>query len=118
MFDVILNKIKECAEAELVDRVKDTHKECVIARLEPKSYDEGVCHSRLEILCVSKTYERALLSFDSICKGFDELPDEENEILDIDLKSTVIKYDTVTGMTRLFGVFDAYTEVIRDDFEE
>lgn len=118
MFDLILNKIKECVNQEILDRPKRADRECVIVKLQPQSYDEGVCLSRLEILCVGKTYEKALLDFDAICKGLDSLADEENEVLDIDLKSTVIKYDTVTGMTRLLGVFDAYTEVEHDDFEE
>ncbi len=118
MFDIILNKIKECVSEQVLPRPYDTRKESVIVKLEPQSYDSGVCKSKLEVLCVSKTYERALLNFDAICQGLDTLPNEENEILEIELKSTVIKYDTVTGMTRLLGVFETYTEVIRDDFEE
>lgn len=118
MFDVILNKIKECAQAQVLSRVSELDKESVIVKLEPSSYDAGVCVSRLELVCVAKSYERALLCFDRICAGLDELPAEAGEVLDIELKSTVIKYDTVSGMTRLLGVFDAYTEVIYDDADE
>ena len=118
MFDVILNKIKECAQAQVLPHLDEIDKESVIVKLEPSSYDSGVCISRLELMCIAKTYERALLSFDRICQGLDALPAEAQEVLDIELKSTVIKYDTVSGMTRLLGVFDAYTEVLYDDTDE
>ncbi len=118
MFDIILNKIKECTDNRVLTRPYEVSGECVIVKLEPQAYDNGVCTSRLEILCIAKSYERALLSFDKISQGLDELSTEENEVLDIDLESTVIKYDTVSGMTRLMGVFSAYTEVGYDDIEE
>lgn len=118
MFDVILNKIKECANTPLLSRAEAVDKESVIVKLEPCSYDSGVCLSRLEVLCVAKSYERALLCFDRISEGLDALPDESGEVLEIELKSTVIKYDTVSGMTRLLGVFDAYTEVNGNDTDE
>lgn len=118
MFDVILNKIKECASTAVLSRAKDANEESVIVKLEPISFDAGVCNAHLEILCVAKSYERALLSFDRILEGLDALPEESGEVLDIELKSTVIKYDTVTGMTRLLGVFDAFTEVGSDDIDE
>lgn len=115
MFELILNKIKECTSCPTSMRLEAIDKECVIVKLEPQSYDGSVCASRLEIVCVAKSYERALESFDNISTGLYELPDEENEVLEITLDSTVIKYDTVSGMTRLFGVFKVYTEVASDD---
>ena len=115
MFDVILNKIKECVSSEVSPRLGELNKESTIVKIAPQAYDRGVCTSRLEVMCIAKTYERALLSFDAICEGLDALPEEENEILEIELDSTVIKYDTVTGMTRLLGVFKTYTEVLAND---
>ncbi|MBO5374623.1 MAG: hypothetical protein J6A54_04160 [Clostridia bacterium] len=115
MFDVILNKIKECVSSEVSQRLSEANKESTIVKIAPQSYDRGVCLSKLEVMCVAKSYERALLSFDAICEGLEALPIEENEILEIELDSTVIKYDTVSGMTRLLGVFKAYTEVLAND---
>jgi hypothetical protein len=40
---------------------------------------------------------------------------EDNEILEISLEGTVIKYDTVSGMVRLLGSFAVYTEVATDE---
>lgn len=111
MFDVILNKIKECVSSEVSDRLYDINGESVIVKLTPQSYDGSVCISRLQIVCVARTYERALVSFDAICQGLDSLCDEENEVLEISLESTVIKYDTVSGMTRILGELKCYTEV-------
>lgn len=116
MFDKILEKIKECSRTEVGDRIHEINKESVVVKIEPMSYDGTVCISKLELICISRTYESSLLSFDRICEGLDELPDEESEVLDITLESTAIKYDTVSGMTRLHGVFKCYTEVESNGF--
>ncbi len=111
MFDTILNKIKECVDLPTSERLTSIGDESVIVKLTPKSYDGSVCVSRLEVVSVAKSYERALVCFDKICDGLDTLPSEDNDVLDVTLDSTVIKYDTVSGMTRLFGIFKCYTEV-------
>ena len=116
MFDVILERIKQCSQAQVSDRVHDASSESVIVKLTPQSYDGSVCQSRLQIVCVSRTYERSLVSFDAICQGLDALCDEDNEVLDISLESTVIKYDTVSGMTRILGELKCYTEVKNGGF--
>lgn len=116
MFDVIIDKIKECSSSEIADRPHDITKESTVVKIQPQSYDEGVCISKLDVVCISKAYETALFSFDRICQGLDELCDEDGEVLDISLSSTVIKYDTVSGMVRIIGTFDCYTEVMGDGF--
>lgn len=118
MFDTILNKIKECVEVPVDERLKSISGESVIVRLVPKGYDGSVCVSRLEVVSIAKSYERALLCFDRICDGLDSLPSEDNDVLDVSLDSTAIKYDTVSGMTRLLGTFKCYTEVQNDTAEQ
>lgn len=111
MFDVIINKIKECAGTEVGDRLHTAIRDSVVVRLQPCTYDGCVCHSKLQVVCVAKTYDSALVRFDAICDGIDTLPDEEGEVLEVTLSQTVIKYDTVSGMMRIIGTFDCYTEV-------
>lgn len=116
MFDAIINKIKECVNSEVSDRLNDISRDSTIVKIQPQAYDEGVCTSKVDIICVAKTYESALLSFDAICDGLDSLCDEDGEVLEISLESTTIKYDTVSGMIRILGVFSCYTEVSGDGF--
>lgn len=115
MFDAILNKIKECAPSPVRERFKRVGEECVLARIMPKSFNGVLCESRLETVSIAKTYESALESFDKISDGLLELPSEDNDVVGVELKNVYIKYDTVSGMTRLFGVFECYTEVERDE---
>lgn len=117
MFDAILNKIKECAGAPVRERFKKMGEECVLVKLMPKAFDGALCESRLETVSIAKSYESALESFDRISDALTSLPSEDNDVVSIELKNVYIKYDTVSGMTRLFGVFECYTEVQNDDIE-
>lgn len=115
MFDAILNKIKECAEAPVRERLGKIGEECVLVKLTPKDFNGVLCESRLECISVAKSYEGALASFDKISDALLELPSEDNDVVSIELDNVYIKYDTVSGMTRLFGIFKCYTEVQDDE---
>ena len=115
MFDAILNKIKECANAPTKVRLDKMGEECVLVKLTPKDFNGVLCESRLECISVAKTYEGALESFDRISDGLLTLSSEDNDVVSIELENVYIKYDTVSGMTRLFGVYRCYTEVENDE---
>lgn len=110
MFDVILNKIKDAIPESVLDRLHSATDECVIVQIEPKSYDGAVCDSLVKVMCIFKTYERALECFDKVCDALYSLPEEEGEVFDTVLENTVIKYDTATGMSRMIGDFSIFTE--------
>lgn len=110
MFDVILNKIKTAVDESVIHKLQNPTDECVVVKIEPKSYDGTVCDSLVRVVCVFKTYERTLECFDKICDALYELPEEDTEVLDVVLENTVIKYDTVTGMSRILGDFSIFTE--------
>lgn len=116
MFDVILDKIKECSGIEPTNRLKKLDGESVIVKIAPKSYDGSVCESSLEVVCVARDYDTVLERFDAICEGLDSLCDTDSEVLEVSLSNTAIKYDTVSGMTRIIGVFKCYTEVSDNGF--
>lgn len=115
MFDSILNKIKECASVPVKERFGKIGEDCVLVRIMPKDFDGVLCRSRLETVSIARTYESALESFDRISDALLNLPSEDNDVVSIELKNVYIKYDTVSGMTRLFGVFECYTEVAHDE---
>lgn len=112
MFDIILEKIKTCVGSNVTDRIYSIDADSTVVKITPKTYDGTICKAELSVICIAKTYASALESFDKICDGVCMLPSEEGEILEINLKDTVIKYDTVSGMTRVMGIFDCYTEVM------
>lgn len=116
MFDEIIARVKECTSGNVGDRLHDITDESTIVKIQPQGYDGCVCSSRMDIICIAKTYESALIRFDAICEGLDALCDEDNDVLDITLESTVIKYDTVSGMVRILGILKCYTEVQGDGF--
>ncbi len=109
MFDVILNKIKDAVDRSVLDRLEKVNEECVIVNIEPQSYDGTVCDSTVKVVCVFKSYEASLDCFDKVCDALYSLPAEDGEVLDTVLQSTVIRYDTVSGMTRLLGEFSVFT---------
>ncbi len=115
MFDKIIDRIKECTGVSVRDRLCEMDKSEVVCKISPKKYDSGICSSVLNLTCSAVTYAEALICFDKICTGLDALPMEDNEILEISLEGTVIKYDTVSGMVRLLGSFAVYTEVATDE---
>ncbi|MBQ8738736.1 MAG: hypothetical protein IJZ04_09930 [Clostridia bacterium] len=115
MFDKIIDKIRECSGLSVHDRLYDLERGEVVAKIMPKEYDSGVCASVLHLTCSGLTYAEALICFDKICTGLDALPSEDNDILEISLEGTVIKYDSVSGMVRVLGSFAVYTEVISNE---
>lgn len=116
MFDEIIDRVRECSAGDVSDRLHDINSESTIVKIQPQSYDGCVCASKVDIICIAKAYESALIRFDAICEGLDALESEDNEVLEISLENTVIKYDTVSGMVRILGTFKCYTEVTGDGF--
>lgn len=109
MFDTILNKIKDAVDKSVLRKLERADEECVIVNIEPQSYDGTVCDSTVKVVCIFKTYEGALDCFDKVCDALYSLPEDDGEVIDTVLESTVIRYDTASGMTRVLGDFSVFT---------